>query len=217
MCNGTIMDKLISFSVPLMVSGILQLLFNAVDIICGRKVQWKLGIGGGWFYNGADQCIYKSVYRRVAGSQCTCGQILCCRKRPGDVWDSTYSDHICPDQRCCNGFRRINLFQICTGDHGNAGWCHWAGSIIYEDIFYGDAIFYVVQLWCGDTESGRRYKASIDVSYYIRSDQCNTESDPGYCISSGCGGSGDCYSHFPDDILYFNPALSVQDGEQLSA
>ena len=33
MCNGTIMDKLISFALPLMVSSILQLLFNAVDII----------------------------------------------------------------------------------------------------------------------------------------------------------------------------------------
>ena len=33
MCNGTILDKLISFSIPLMLSGILQLLFNAVDII----------------------------------------------------------------------------------------------------------------------------------------------------------------------------------------
>ena len=33
MCNGSIMDKLISFSVPLMLSSILQLMFNAVDII----------------------------------------------------------------------------------------------------------------------------------------------------------------------------------------
>lgn len=33
MCNGTIMDKLISFALPLMVSSILQLMFNAVDII----------------------------------------------------------------------------------------------------------------------------------------------------------------------------------------
>ena len=33
MCNGSIMDKLISFAIPLMVSGILQLMFNAVDII----------------------------------------------------------------------------------------------------------------------------------------------------------------------------------------
>ena len=33
MCNGSIMDKLISFALPLMLSGILQLMFNAVDII----------------------------------------------------------------------------------------------------------------------------------------------------------------------------------------
>ena len=33
MCNGTVLYKLISFSIPLMLSGILQLLFNAVDII----------------------------------------------------------------------------------------------------------------------------------------------------------------------------------------
>ena len=33
MTNGTIMDKLITFSLPLMLSGILQLMFNAVDII----------------------------------------------------------------------------------------------------------------------------------------------------------------------------------------
>ena len=37
MCNGTIMDKLISFSLPLMLSGILQLMFNAVDIIVVGK------------------------------------------------------------------------------------------------------------------------------------------------------------------------------------
>ncbi len=33
MCSGSIMDKLISFSLPLMLSSILQLMFNAVDII----------------------------------------------------------------------------------------------------------------------------------------------------------------------------------------
>ena len=37
MCNGTIMDKLVSFSLPLMLSGILQLMFNAVDIIVAGR------------------------------------------------------------------------------------------------------------------------------------------------------------------------------------
>ena len=33
MCNGSLLPKLITFAVPLMLSGILQLMFNAVDII----------------------------------------------------------------------------------------------------------------------------------------------------------------------------------------
>lgn len=37
MTNGSIMDKLISFAVPLMLSSVLQLLFNAVDIIIVGK------------------------------------------------------------------------------------------------------------------------------------------------------------------------------------
>lgn len=42
MCNGSIMDKLISFSLPLMLSGILQLMFNAVDIVVvGRFSGWR--------------------------------------------------------------------------------------------------------------------------------------------------------------------------------
>ena len=46
MCNGTLMDKLISFSLPLMLSGILQLLFNAVDIIVvGRFTGRQAAVG----------------------------------------------------------------------------------------------------------------------------------------------------------------------------
>ena len=33
MCNGPILSKLVIFAFPLMLSGILQLLFNAADII----------------------------------------------------------------------------------------------------------------------------------------------------------------------------------------
>ena len=41
MCNGSIMDKLISFSLPLMLSSILQLMFNAVDIIVVGRFSGK--------------------------------------------------------------------------------------------------------------------------------------------------------------------------------
>ena len=33
MCNGPLLGKILLFSIPLMLSGVLQLLFNAADII----------------------------------------------------------------------------------------------------------------------------------------------------------------------------------------
>ena len=48
MCNGTLMDKLISFALPLMLSGMLQLMFNAVDIIVvGRFTNLFIGVSLG--------------------------------------------------------------------------------------------------------------------------------------------------------------------------
>ena len=47
MCNGTIMDKLVSFAIPLMVSGI---------------------PGSSWFYYRFDQCVYQSFYWCFTGS-----------------------------------------------------------------------------------------------------------------------------------------------------
>ena len=37
MCNGTILPKLLAFTIPLMFSNVLQLLFNAADIIVVGK------------------------------------------------------------------------------------------------------------------------------------------------------------------------------------
>ena len=44
MCSGPIMPKLISFSIPLMLSGILQLMFNAVDIVVVGKFSGSLAL-----------------------------------------------------------------------------------------------------------------------------------------------------------------------------
>lgn len=44
MCSGPIMPKLISFSIPLILSGILQLMFNAVDIIIVGKFSGSLAL-----------------------------------------------------------------------------------------------------------------------------------------------------------------------------
>ena len=38
MCNGPLLKKIILFAIPLMLSGVLQLLFNAADVICCWKI-----------------------------------------------------------------------------------------------------------------------------------------------------------------------------------
>lgn len=58
MCNGTIMDKLISFSLPLMLSGILQLLFNAVDIVVVGRFSGSQALAAVGSTTGTDQYFY---------------------------------------------------------------------------------------------------------------------------------------------------------------
>ena len=42
MCNGPLAGKILRFAIPLMLSGILQLLFNAADIIVAVSQAIKL-------------------------------------------------------------------------------------------------------------------------------------------------------------------------------
>ena len=39
MCNGPILGKVLTYSIPLMLSGVLQLLFNAADVIVVGRLQ----------------------------------------------------------------------------------------------------------------------------------------------------------------------------------
>ena len=101
MCNGTIMDKLISFSLPLMLSGILQLMFNAVDII--------------------DQYVYQSFYWNFSWSKCSGSTFLCGKARKGDVRDGTYRNYTGINQRDRHGICGSDLFEICVRIDGYTG------------------------------------------------------------------------------------------------
>lgn len=81
MCNGTLMDKLISFALPLMLSGMLQLMFNAVDIIVVGRFTGSTALAA----VGSTTALISTFtnlffYRCFTGSKCTCGKILCNRQ-----------------------------------------------------------------------------------------------------------------------------------------
>ena len=68
MVNGSIMDKLVSFSLPLMATSILQLMFNAVDIIVVGHFSGSDALAAGGSHHGTHQHFYQPVYRNLYGS-----------------------------------------------------------------------------------------------------------------------------------------------------
>ena len=79
MCNGTLMDKLISFALPLMLSGMLQLMFNAVDIIVVGRFTGSTALAA----VGSTTAListFTNLFRCFTRSKCTCGKILCNRQ-----------------------------------------------------------------------------------------------------------------------------------------
>ncbi len=79
MCNGSIMDKLISFALPLMLSGVLQLMFNAVDIIVVGRFSGSQALAAVGSTTALIAVFTNLFYRDFSGSKCTGGKVLCCR------------------------------------------------------------------------------------------------------------------------------------------
>lgn len=98
MCNGSIMDKLISFSLPLMVSGILQLAFNAVDIIVVGRFSGSQALAAVGSTTALIN-VFTNLFIGISlGANVLAARFLCSGQRPGDVGNSTYFDHTCADQ-----------------------------------------------------------------------------------------------------------------------
>ena len=77
MCNGSIMDKLISFALPLMLSGILQLMFNAVDIIVVGHFTGKQALAAVGSTTALINVFTNLFHRSFAGGQRAGGTVLC--------------------------------------------------------------------------------------------------------------------------------------------
>ena len=89
MCNGTLMDKLISFSIPLMLSGILQLMFNAVDIIVVGRFAGSESLAAVGSTTALINVFTNLFYRHFLRLQCPCRPLLCGREGAGNVGSST--------------------------------------------------------------------------------------------------------------------------------
>lgn len=65
MCSGPLLSKILIFSIPLMISGILQLLFNAADIVVVGRFTGSEAMAAVGSIQRADQPDYQPVCRHL--------------------------------------------------------------------------------------------------------------------------------------------------------
>ena len=119
MCNGTIMDKLISFSLPLMLSGILQLMFNAVDIIVVGRFSGSQSLAA----VGSTTALINMFTNLFIGISLG-ANVLAARfyaaKREKEM-SGTYRNYTGINQRDRHGICGSDLFEICVRIDGYTG------------------------------------------------------------------------------------------------
>ena len=113
MCNGSIMNKLISFSIPLMISGILQLAFNAVDIVVVGRFSGSESLAAVGSTTALIN-VFTNLFIGISLGANVLAARLCGRARERDVGDGAHSDYICDYKRSCDGISWIVLFQRST-------------------------------------------------------------------------------------------------------
>ena len=103
MCNGTIMDKLISFSLPLMVSGILQLMFNAVDIIVVGRFSGSQALAAVGSTTALINVFINLFMGISLGANVLAARYYAAGRDREMYGNGTYIDHAGADQRRCDG------------------------------------------------------------------------------------------------------------------
>ena len=69
MCNGPILGKVLTYSIPLMLSGVLQLLFNAADVIVVGRFAGSQSLAGSILSPSPDSTVRSPAYfSRISSS-----------------------------------------------------------------------------------------------------------------------------------------------------
>ena len=161
MCNGTIMDKLISFALPLMVSSILQLLFNAVDIIVVGRFTGSQALAAVGSTTALINMFVNLFIGVSLGANVLSARFYAAGKER--EMSGTYGDDFCTDQRYRHGICGTVLCPWGTGTDGYSDRRDRPGSSIYENLFLRNAFFYAVQLRSSYSAGSGRYEETSSV------------------------------------------------------
>ena len=167
MCNGTIMDKLISFSLPLMLSGILQLMFNAVDIIVVGKFSGNESLAA----VGSTTALINVFTNLFIGISLGANVLAARLYAAGKDKEMSETVHTAITLALISGIIMAFVGWVCAKpalELMDTPGRHRTFFFIYADLLSGNAVFYAVQLRCCHTSSGGRYKKTAHFSGYLR-------------------------------------------------
>lgn len=217
MCNGTIMDKLISFALPLMVSSILQLLFNAVDIIVVGRFTGSQALAAVGSTTALTICSVNLFIGVSLGANVLSARFYAAGKER----EMSETVHTAMTFALISGIVMVFVGLFCT--RGALELMDTPADVIdqaalYMKIYFcSHALFHAVQLRSCSSAGSGRHEASAVVPDHIRSHQCGIEPVSGHCFFHGCGGGSHCYSDLSGDLLCAGIMVPVYYGQLLPA
>ena len=180
MCNGSIMDKLISFSLPLMLSGILQLMFNAVDIIVVGQFTGSQALAA----VGSTTALIAVFTNLFIGISLGANVLAARFYASGKYKEMSETVHTSITLALISGiimafvgllFSKVALEIMSTPDNVIDQ------STLYMRIYFL-GILYAVQLRRRHFKSSRRYKKTLDFFDHLRTCKCRIKFTSGHCF-----------------------------------
>ena len=217
MCNGSIMDKLISFSLPLMLTSILQLMFNAVDIIVVGRFSGSQALAA----VGSTTALINIFTNLFIGISLGANVLAARYYAAGRDKEMSEAVHTAIALAFVSG-----IIMAFVG----VGASRFAlelmdtpadvidQSVLYMRIYFMGMPFFMLYNYGGCHFKGSGgYKAASAFPAGGRNDQRGAGSAPGYRDPFECGRSGYRNGSFPDDLLYPGALVSTPDRRKLSA
>ena len=181
MRNGTVLDKLISFSIPLMLSEFTTL-FNAVDIIVVGRFTGSQALAA----VGSTTALINVFTNLFIGVSLGANVLAARFYASGQEKKMSETVHTAITFALTSGIVMVfvGLFFSRTALElmDTPADVIEQSALYMRDLFLPDAVFYALQLWCSHSEGRRRYEASTVLPGCCRSDQCRSESAAGNCF-----------------------------------
>ena len=207
MCNGTVLDKLISFSIPLMLSGILQLLFNAVDIIVVGRFTGSQALAA----VGSTTALINVFTNLFIGVSLGANVLAARFYASGQEKKMSETVHTAITFALTSG-----IVMVFVGLFFSRTALELMDTPADADLFCRNAVFYALQLWSCHSPCSRRYETSAFFLDDCGRNKCIAEYVFSHRSASWSCRSRDCDRNRTDDFLYVSASVSLQVRQQLS-